>query len=210
MDLIEVWNVQKPNWTPEVYMLFYSFVGISFLCMMLVVIHKGYSKSKSVAMFLLITYLILVYASTVFSRVPGISTAQLEGVSIPELTGPNYQLEPFWTLRWGIIAYGNDFIWECILNVLMLMPVGFLFPFVISQKKSTKIFLLTVCTGFLISLSIELLQLFLHRGLCEADDLFYNTLGVIISCVMWIIFRKVWKLYESKMEKNKKGSVDCI
>lgn len=201
MDLVEVWNVQKPHWSTETYTLFYSLVGISFFLMMLVVSRKGYSKTKSVSLFLIITYLVLIYASTVFTRTTGISTAQLEGVSIPFFTGPNYQLEPFWTLRWGTKAYGTDFIWECILNVLMLMPVGFLVPFLVSNKKSGKIYGITVGFGFFVSLSIELLQLFLHRGLCEVDDLFYNTMGVIISCTIWMIFRKVWMLYENKMEK---------
>ncbi|MGN0437162.1 MAG: VanZ family protein [Lachnospiraceae bacterium] len=202
MDLIEVWNVQKPHWSPEAYTLFYTLVGISFFVMMVVVTIKGYSKSKSVALFLLITYLVLVYASTVFSREPGISMAEFEGMSIPQFTGPNYQIEPFWTLRWGIKAYGEAFIWECILNVFMLMPVGFLFPFLLRHKKYSVIFILTYGVGFVISLSIELLQLFLQRGLCEFDDLFYNTIGVIISCLLWILFRKVWKLYERKMDKN--------
>lgn len=202
MDLIEVWNVQKPNWSPETYTLFYSLVGISFFLMMLIVCRKGYSKSKSVALFLLVIYLILVYASTVFSRIPGISTAEYEGVSIPFFTGPNYQLEPFWTLRWGLEAFGKSFIWECILNILMLMPAGFLIPIVINNKRNGAIFGITLGVGFFISASIEILQLFLHRGLCEIDDLFYNTFGVIISCTIWMIFKKVWILYESKVEKN--------
>ena len=202
MVLLEIWNMQKPHWTPETYIRFYVLAGMIFLLMMLVVQWKGYSKRKSIAVFLLMIYLILVYASTVFSRQTGLSTAQYEGKSIPFFTGPNYQLEPFWTLRWGIEVFGKDFIWECLLNILMLMPVGFLLPFALSEKKSGIIMAAATGFGFLVSLSIELLQLFLKRGLCEFDDLFYNTIGVIISCTLWLLFRRTWIFYERKRKKD--------
>lgn len=160
---------------------------------MTIVIVKGYSKTRSIACFLLVLYLVLVYASTVFTRTEHISTVYLDGVSIPALTGDNYQLELFWSYRWGTAVCGPSLMRECLLNCIMLFPVGFLMPIIICPffKKKRYTVLVTVTTGFVISASIEVMQLLLKRGLCETDDLFHNVLGVVAGCTVWLILHLI-------------------
>ena len=59
----------------------------------------------------------------------------------------------------------------------MLMPVGLLAPMLFERREKTK----TLLLGIGISLSIEILQFVMHRGLAETDDIMSNTLGVLIG-----------------------------
>ena len=123
-------------------------------------------------------YLIFVFASTVFTR--------------HVTTGKHYESEIFWSYTRGIDTYGIEMVHEIVLNILMLMPIGVLFPIVI--KRSRHKMILTVVFGILITVSIELLQLIMQRGLCEFDDMIHNTLGVILGYGLYhivILIRKV-------------------
>lgn len=69
-------------------------------------------------------------------------------------------------------------------NILFFLPVGFLLPF-LSQKfeRAWK----TIFFGGLLSLLIEVWQLFLPRG-TDIDDIILNTLGTALGyCLFWII-----------------------
>jgi glycopeptide antibiotics resistance protein len=162
--------------------------------------HGKLSKTQAVALVLLITYIFLVFSSTVFSRTP------MEDYS--------YELVPFWSYREILRAAGEsgvqfwriELFWEDILNVFMLMLEGVLLPVVLNTEKCNDKrqsqppeksenagptgFCKVVLWGFLTSLSIELLQLVLKRGLFEFDDMFHNTFGVIIGYGIWGILIK--------------------
>lgn len=141
------------------------------------------SKAQSIAIVLLAVYIILVFASTVFSRTPG-------GYY-------NYELMLFWSYR--EILQGSKFLfWEDVLNVIMLLPVGVLLPMAMleneSKSKNAKsIFLRVVFIGFLMSLTIESLQLILKCGLFEFDDMFHNTIGVAVGYWIYRQMRKFKK-----------------
>ncbi len=79
----------------------------------------------------------------------------------------------------------GDFVRQVLLNVIMLMPFGFLLPFVNKKYSFKKIVLYT----FLFSLSIELLQP-LISGVRSADitDLITNTLGGVIGYILYCLF----------------------
>jgi glycopeptide antibiotics resistance protein len=60
------------------------------------------------------------------------------------------------------------------------------------NARATGRFCKVALLGFLTSLSIELLQLVLKRGLFEFDDMFHNTFGVILGYgIRWIFSRKL-------------------
>jgi glycopeptide antibiotics resistance protein len=157
--------------------------------------HGKVSKTQAVALVLLIAYIFLVFASTVFSRTP------MEDYS--------YELVPFWSYREILRAAGEsgvqfwriELFWEDILNVFLLMPEGVLLPIVLNAEKcndkkenarATGRLCKVALLGFLTSLSIELLQLVLKRGLFEFDDMFHNTFGVILGYgIRWIFSRKL-------------------
>lgn len=89
----------------------------------------------------------------------------------------------------NLIPFQSDGYMTYILNVIMLMPLGFLLPLIWGNyRKITK----TVVAGFLLSLSIELGQLF-NRRVTDIDDLMMNSLGAAVGFGIWFIFNKLFK-----------------
>ena len=119
------------------------------------------------------SYLFLVLAVTVFLR------------SYSE--EPNIILEPFHSYR---DYYVNDFTWfEIRANVLLFIPIGFLLPMTLKKPVFSFVF------GVLISVFIELLQLILHRGLCETDDVISNTIGLVIGMAAYAAVIVIVRLF---------------
>lgn len=135
----------------------------------------------------LLSYTCALYASLVLSR-PITSEHQLN-------------LKFLWTLK-HVLSGEYKYNTEIILNLLMLAPVGFLLP-IIQRISLTRI----ACIGFLISMSIEVLQCVSRTGLAELDDVFYNTISVLIGFGLYKVFSKndsFNKLKQkAKMEYNK-------
>ena len=126
----------------------------------LVLMHLGVDLKQRLAAALLIAYVFLVMSVTVLAR--------------GHLIQNNTLLKPFWS--YGALLYGKrkySILTEIVLNILMLIPVGFLLPFLVEKH--------TVLYGFLCSLCIEVFQLVTKRGYFEIDDLIHNTLGVVIG-----------------------------
>ena len=120
--------------------------------------------SQVIASELLVVFLAIVLASTVFTRTPN-------GVH-------DYELLPFWSWR-EVIAGDRLMLEEILLNMILLAPAGFLFSFVFRKKIVWyKAFLMRV--GF--STLIEVSQFLLCRGLFEWDDILHNTLGAMAGC----------------------------
>lgn len=114
---------------------------------------------------LLAAYMFLILSTTVLAR--------------PVHNEYRYVLLPLWSYV-EIFKGSKNLLIENIANVIMLAPVGFLLPAVarLNGKK-------TVLIGFLFSLSIELLQLILKRGLFEFDDMIHNTAGCLVGYVIY-------------------------
>lgn len=72
-----------------------------------------------------------------------------------------------------------------ILNICMFVPLGILLP--LWSKKFHHAHT-AVLTGFLFSLSIEILQYLTNRGIFEVDDLFNNTLGTAMGYSIVMLF----------------------
>lgn len=69
-------------------------------------------------------------------------------------------------------------------NIVLFIPIGILIP-ILWKIKDRYVILI----GFLISLSIEITQLFLDR-VTDVDDLILNTLGVIIGLLVYKCVKK--------------------
>lgn len=78
-------------------------------------------------------------------------------------------------------SHGRYILREMLVNVGLLMPVGFLLGFTSTLLKKSICIQKIILLGFLISLSIETLQLITRTGTFEVDDLIYNTLGCAIG-----------------------------
>ena len=87
------------------------------------------------------------------------------------------------------VLYGRgDFIRQIILNVIMTMPFGFLFP--LMKSKNAKL-LKTILYTFLLSLIIEILQPIIINGGRTSDitDIITNVIGGIIGYIIYLIFK---------------------
>jgi glycopeptide antibiotics resistance protein len=124
-----------------------------------------YNWKKEIPTVLLVTYVSMVLSSTVFSR--------------QVYDGYHYRLMPFWSYV-ELLEGKTEYLLEIFFNIIMLLPCGVLIP-IVTNFDSKK----TVLTGFLLSLSIELLQLVFRRGLFEFDDLIHNTLGCFIGYAVY-------------------------
>ena len=96
----------------------------------------------------------------------------------------------------GLFKRPNHMVWfwQIILNILLFVPFGFMFP-VIHPKLSKA----TITYGFLFSLAIEIMQYITGRGLADIDDLINNTLGAVIG---YLIYRVGKSKFERKIHYN--------
>jgi glycopeptide antibiotics resistance protein len=76
-------------------------------------------------------------------------------------------------------------------NILLLVPIGFIFPF-IKVKMAWKECLLY---ALLICFSIEGLQVFLRVGIFDIDDVILNVLGVIIGFACYPVYQSRKKTF---------------
>ena len=105
----------------------------------------------------------------------------------------NLHLFRAWREAWN--HYSVKKMANVMLNIAMFIPLGFLLP--LAWEKFRKWYL-SVPTGFAASLAIELIQLLTHRGVCDVDDLFCNTLGAaigyfLIMTLLSVFARMKWK-----------------
>jgi len=98
-----------------------------------------------------------------------------------------------------VLTGRGDFIRQILLNVIMLVPFGFLFPMTRTPAAG---FGRTVFCCFLMSLGIELLQPLLN-GFRSADitDLITNTIGGMVGYVLYVVFRPVTSWVLARLRK---------
>lgn len=108
--------------------------------------------------------------------------------SLPFLLNHPYtpmNLVPFIDVSMG----RGDFLRQVILNVVMTIPFGILFP--LTQSGAGK-FGRTVCFCFLMSLGIEVLQPLLHGSRSsDITDVITNVAGGILGYGLYLIFRPI-------------------
>ncbi len=96
-----------------------------------------------------------------------------------------YRLEPFVDLRY-LIRSGEWFNLETLaflFNVICFMPLGMLLSFLVRDRWN-------VLYLFLLSLSVEVFQLFSGFGGFDPTDIFLNTLGAVLGCLLIKPLRK--------------------
>ena len=152
--------------------------AVLLLLFIFVFFRKWKGRGKAV---LLVNTLMYAYLSLVlyFTMMPVIT-------SLPFVLNHPYKsmnLAPFIDVSLG----RGDFFRQVVLNVIMTMPFGFLFP--LTQKGSGK-FSKTVFFCFFMSLGIEILQPFFNRS-SDVTDLITNVIGGMIGYFFYVIFRPV-------------------
>lgn len=130
---------------------------------------------------LLVNTLMYAYLSLVlyFTMMPVIA-------SIPFMLDHPYKpmnMVPFIDVSLG----RGDFFRQVLLNIIMTMPFGFLFP--LTRDKRAK-FGVTVFFCFLMSLGIELLQPFFDRS-SDITDMITNVIGGALGYCLCVVFKPV-------------------
>lgn len=148
---------------------------LSVLCLGVVVIIACYGLKRGwrgIAGLLLVEYVVVILCSTVFFR--------------QKAESQNYNFTPFWS--YSAIQEGrSELLPENIMNVVVFVPVGI---FLGACIKGTK-WWLALLIGFGISLSIESLQYFFHKGFSEIDDVIHNMLGCLIGYGTFVGIRRI-------------------
>ena len=99
-------------------------------------------------------------------------------------------------IRWepniSLIPFSDETGWlgvQRVLNAVMFAPFGFLLPVLWRGCRKWSV---TTLAGFLLSLTIEILQMFCFRA-TDVDDLLMNTLGALLGYFLaWLFFHKKW------------------
>ena len=73
-------------------------------------------------------------------------------------------------------------------NIILFIPFGFLLPVIAGRKPN---FVQLITFSFLLSLFLELIQLFSRIGSFDVDDLLLNTLGAILGFFTLNVITKV-------------------
>lgn len=78
-------------------------------------------------------------------------------------------------------------------NIILLLPVGLLMPYVFSAVNLKKSFVFAIFSGLL----IEGMQSLLHVGIFDIDDVILNGLGYLIGYWMSLMLPRCWDLLKS-------------
>lgn len=125
---------------------------------------KTVSKKQWVVLALLSAWYLLVLGLTIFSR----------GANF---TGSfNFSLFSGYLSAWNQWSYTE--LQLILFNMLMFAPLGFLLPFL--SPKGEK-FGIACLISFLVTLSIEVIQLISGKGIFELDDLLHNFIGSLFG-----------------------------
>ena len=78
-------------------------------------------------------------------------------------------------------------------NMLLFLPIGLSMPFVISSIKKTRVKLIKyiIISACLFSIGIELSQYIFSLGLCETDDVIFNTLGAAVGTCAFLAVQRI-------------------
>lgn len=99
-----------------------------------------------------------------------------------------FNLMPFWSYTAEDADLQHSLYVEALMNVLMFVPFGLLMGCAFKGIGWKRIIVASVCC----SVSIEILQLVLHRGFAEIDDVIHNVLGAGLGYSFYCVF--VWIL----------------
>lgn len=151
-------------------------------------------KNNWISIFFLAVYIAILLKVMVFKDIPMIRVGQIMlnfGGTNP---GTEANFIPFKTILPYLLGYKGLIIAGINLvgNVALLVPLGFLVPFIYTNMTWRKSVLMGVIAGF----SIEIMQVILRAGIFDIDDVILNAFGftlgylTFVFLTMWISERK--------------------
>ena len=136
--------------------------------------------ARSIVWLLFFEFVFFVFCMTVFFRHTG-----TKAMVYP----------PFWSYASVLRDEDTTVLHEIILNMVLFIPLGFLWGIQSSKWPKKWKWLSVIILGVCLSVVIELLQYCFKKGCVELDDVVHNTLGCLVGFVLWrgcakLVFRK--------------------
>lgn len=159
-------------------------------------------KKLLISIFVFIIYCAILIKIMVFKDMPTIRIGQLmlnfsgtNGGHAPNFV-PFKTILPYLLGHKGLIIAGVNLIG----NIALLVPIGFLVPFIYPNVKWKNSLIIAITAGF----TIEIMQVVLGVGIFDIDDILLNALGAMIGYWSFLIFAKWIRL------KNYKAIIAAI
>ena len=143
-----------------------AILAIVFIAAFVAYRKKNWSRLKRAMLPVFVLYLGFVIGITILYRYP--------------FNQGQYNLELFWSYK----KNSRRLYLEILLNYLMLFPLGLITPLYVKRRW-------VVLDGLIFSLSIEVMQLLLKRGLFEFDDIVGNMAGVLIGIGVYSVVKSM-------------------
>lgn len=103
----------------------------------------------------------------------------------------NIELRPFYSF---IMAKNQPEYYRTVfMNSLLFVPFGTFLPYLLSSKYKKSNVAVTVLISFAVSTIIEGLQYLCSIGVCETDDVIFNTFGAFIGALGYLLFGNLTK-----------------
>ena len=167
-----------PNEFPEIFVnrIIISVIAFAVFCAVSIILYKRqkFNTVQCVAAILLSLYIVVLLYFTVVGR-----------YSHEEY---GYEIQFFTSYRWFFKYNGEQVLRQLLINLVMLMPVGFLLPIVINAKHK---YLITMALSLLLTVFIETMQLITKCGSFEVDDIINNFIGAVIGMLIYMLFNRI-------------------
>ena len=141
---------------------------------------------RHMGVLLFVVYVILLIYFLFFAEEYG-RVAQAEQVYRYNLV-PFVEIRRFWKYReqLGMFAVFSNIFG----NVIGFLPFGFILPVICRRMNNG--FLICI-SGFILSLTVEVIQLVTKVGCFDVDDMILNTLGAALGYVLFLICNHIWR-----------------
>lgn len=156
------------------------------------------NKRKVIFFIYLLIVIRLIIFKYPYEQMRQIASTWEKDVILEGLDTANFTL--FKTIRMYIdYSYKLNSFENLVGNIVVFVPFGFLFPYVMKRERN---FFIMLLNAFIFVTGIEVFQLFSAFGAFDVDDILLNCFGAVIGYFLYLIFDKVRKSI------NKKGETD--
>ena len=167
-----------PRYYPEIFVnrIIISVIAFAMFGAVSIVLYKRqkYNMVQLIAAILLSLYIVVLLYFTVVGRY---SHEEYE-----------YKINFLTSYRWLFKYSGEQVLWQLLINIVMLVPMGFLLPIIIHAKYK---YLITMVLSLLMTLFIETMQLVSKCGSFEIDDVINNFIGAVLGMFLFVLLNRI-------------------
>ena len=149
--------------------------ALAIFIMIVVYIIRNHEYMSLGAVILFLLYLFAVLYMTMLGR---------QGKTIDTVL-----MQPFESVSEAIATHSLEPMRHFFLNIVMFVPVGFLFAMIDPEELYKLKY--AIPAGLFFSVVIESVQLILHKGQADIDDVIANVLGAVVGLIFYRIFHRI-------------------